>query len=190
MRGELDDALERLRRREEVRRRLDRDARPATPPAQTWPSHDRHPDRRPEQPADQHPDRHLDQWPDQHLDQRQEQNRERRAEHRRPDDPPTAGGRGDGGPAGADPADELLLALGDVVARYEGMAVTATVEVGGAAWTMRVSRRADGQVEVTAWEAPPADAGGAAAEDPNGAEERTAARLADLIRQDPTFLDT
>jgi hypothetical protein len=156
MRGDLDDALARLRRWDEVRQRLaggstaeQSDAPPEPPP------------------------------------------------------PPTPG------PAVA----EAIDALGDIVRRHPGVVVTVTVREVDLAWTTEVAWGIDGRPAVTPpelsvtppelrvmppepSEASPAWGSGTGAP-PNlwpdtedtDRSDRTAARLADLIRHDPSLLD-
>ncbi|MEV0728797.1 MULTISPECIES: hypothetical protein [Polymorphospora] len=148
MRGELDDALARLARRDELKRRLAAEAPPA------------------------------------------------------PEPPP---------PAGPTPADEVTAAVREVVSRHPDMAVTLSVHTGASAALLRVQWTA-GEVTVTVGpattdvRAPAAThAPGAATAAPpawpagtgqpwtgpadSAATGRSAARLAELIRSDPSLLD-
>ncbi|MEV0393145.1 hypothetical protein [Polymorphospora rubra] len=152
MRGELDDALARLARRDELKRRLAAEPPPAPgPPVTTQPA------------------------------------------------PPT-------------PVDEVTAAVRQVVSRYPDMAVTLSVHTGSSAALLRVQWTA-GEVTVTVGPAttdvrspapapaqppvagagPPAWPAGAgqpwAGPADSAATGRSAARLANLIRSDPSLLD-
>jgi hypothetical protein len=93
--------------------------------------------------------------------------------------------------------EEVVRSVGEVVNRHPGTSVTVTVEEGGPSVTLRITHR-DGQVDVSRVEDPRP----AAADPPRdwppqdgqsapSAEsvDQTAARLAELIRSDPTLLD-
>ena len=114
--------------------------------------------------------------------------------------------------------EEVVRAVGEVVHRHSGASVIVTVEEGGPPVTLRITHR-DGQVDVSRVEAPrpavsvPADPprdwppqsgqgvlGSQGAQGGQGAQglhtgpsaesvDQTAARLAELIRSDPTLLD-
>ncbi len=89
---------------------------------------------------------------------------------------------------------EVVKAVSEVVQRHGSLTVTVTVDDAGALATVRIVRR-DGHVQVTRLEPRPAASTPADAPPPpwpaREAEtlDQTAARLAELIRQDPSLLD-
>ncbi|MEU7848825.1 hypothetical protein AB0B74_15895 [Micromonospora parva] len=163
MRGDLDETLARLARREEASRRraADRDdtTAPSSPPGSgsgTRNASGRH-------------------------------------------DPRHAGVEAPSDVAGWGPVEEVAEAVRQVVGAYPGLAVTVQVEHGGRAYPMRISWNGPtvtvGPVPApTPVEPPPAwPLSGrtvpAWAPGPDGLSPDPAARLAELIRRDPTLLD-
>jgi hypothetical protein len=78
-----------------------------------------------------------------------------------------------------------MAVVGDVVSRHAGLAVLVTVRDADVYWTAQITRSEDGQVTVTPAEPRNASNG----MPPPEAFAETAARLADLVRQDPSLLD-
>ncbi|MDG4761684.1 hypothetical protein [Micromonospora sp. WMMD710] len=167
MRGDLDETLARLARREEALRRRTNDRDDSTPPPGPvgGPAHHAS---GPTDPRGTRPGRH--------------------AGRDTPDDPPGWG-----------PVEEVAEAVRQVVDAHPGLAVTVRVEHAGRTYPLRVSW--DGPRATVGPEPPAAPAEPppswpmsgrtvpAWAPGPDGLTPDPAARLAELIRRDPSLLD-
>ncbi|MFC0503780.1 hypothetical protein [Micromonospora costi] len=178
MRGGLDETLARMARREEALRR-------AAGPAEQ---------------ADREPGAQTDREPD------AQGGREPDAQGRR--EPDAQGGREPGAQGGRepgahrldgdrataeDPVEAVVEAVRRVVAEHPGLAVTVRVEQGGQAYPLRVAWSGD-EVTVAAELAPPPTWPVSGRNAPSwppgrgGTGHAPAARLAELIRRDPSLL--
>ncbi|MET8231028.1 hypothetical protein ABZS77_10165 [Micromonospora sp. NPDC005298] len=167
MRGDLDETLARLARREEALRRRANDRVDSTPPPEPAGDPTHHPSGHTE-PRDTGPGRH--------------------AGRDVPDEP-----------AGWGPVEEVAEAVRQIVGAHPGLAVTVRVEHAGRTYPLRVSW--DGphvtvgpEPAAAPLESPPAwPMSGrtvpAWAPGPDGLSPDPAARLAELIRRDPSLLD-
>ncbi|MER7458969.1 hypothetical protein [Micromonospora sp. NPDC126480] len=176
MRGGLDETLARLARREEAMRRRGTDpaAEGDTVPL---PGTDAA-GRRDGEPGRGEPARNAGPaWPDSHDG-----------------GPARSAGQHRADPPGRDPVEEVVEAVRRVVERYPELAVALRVEHGGRVFPLRVAR-SGGDVTVTAepsavpppW---PLSAHTVPAwSDRDGLDPDPAARLAELIRHDPSLLD-
>jgi hypothetical protein len=156
MRGELDDALARLRRWDEVRQRLATGSGRASVPG-------------------------------------------------RPAEPPAAHGAApvpasEPAPTPGPAVEEMINAIGEIVRRHPQLTVAVTIAEAGTSWTAELVGRENAEPAVTRLEYETSTNGVAPAPQvrpptlpgrPESAEsaERTTARLAELIRQDPSLLD-